>query len=878
MRKKLLSLLLIPLAFASANAQTDVTSTYLQNAGFDESGIWDSSSQFASTAGAWKIVGSPANGSSGAIGYANNTTMNDVLCGTNPEGGTTGGALNLSIGWGASVQYIQAVELPTGFYKLGYKAYNANTSASTVAKNLIGFIPDGGTIAYGSTTDFGTTTWTDELSTIIPGGSGNVSVGFVSNSGKGSGSSAKLFIDYVKLYSLDLTTYSESNPLDVTDIITRPDATKELGSWSITGGNTFHVNTWSGEGSTDGSNMITPFFEDWIGNGGELANATIVSTFSNIPAGTYRFTALVRTLNEAGNETPAGATMFVNQDGSQDVCGGSTCTNGTYGTFSATGTVGSDGVLKVGFKIKDATINWISFRDIKLEYLGTSETANSTALASLIKKAQNTPAATSDIQTTLTNAINEGNTATTADAISKAIVTLNTAIDKAEENIIDNFDFSSWTGDAPHYVPQKWTVGQSPTEQNYWNLSNSALEVWAPTGAGIGTFDIYQEKTGLAEGVYRIRVSMANGNNGQTAIANGAVGLYAQSGDAVSFAGCTKDVVNATTYSNYNVLVTVGIDGTVRFGLKNVTTMTARWFSADNFSLEYLGSSLETVSDADAQYLLNMGTASLWEQGIKPSILKEATDALSTFKSSKTMANYEAAQAALTAAYARIGKYVKIDETVAYTPEANSDMDVDLVRTFNAGVWNTFCVPFAISNADLKTAFGESVQVAEFTSYEQDGAATFTTMDEPAIKANTPVIIKGVTAAEDNTYSFIGYAIETGDFTVTQGDMKFVGTYTPMTELYTTTEPRYVIGSDNKIHATSSEYTTGINGTRAYIVAPAEATVKFVVDGAVTGIETINENGTNLLQGTIYTISGQRVNNVSKGGLYIVNGKKVFVK
>lgn len=46
---------------------------------------------------------------------------------------------------------------------------------------------------------------------------------------------------------------------------------------------------------------------------------------------------------------------------------------------------------------------------------------------------------------------------------------------------------------------------------------------------------------------------------------------------------------------------------------------------------------------------------------------------------------------------------------------------------------------------------------------------------------------------------------------------------------------------------------------------------------AATGIQSLT-NGESLKNAAIYTIGGQRVNNVTKGGIYIINGKKVLMK
>ena len=73
------------------------------------------------------------------------------------------------------------------------------------------------------------------------------------------------------------------NNLSGTDVVTgnvqvAPDG---LSPWLIsdTRAYSWHVNTWSGEGATDGSNMLTPFMEYWrAGNGSGLDDVTISNT------------------------------------------------------------------------------------------------------------------------------------------------------------------------------------------------------------------------------------------------------------------------------------------------------------------------------------------------------------------------------------------------------------------------------------------------------------------------------------------------------------------------------------------------------------------------------------------------------------------------
>ena len=70
--------------------------------------------------------------------------------------------------------------------------------------------------------------------------------------------------------------------------ISVPYYTYKTTGWTSTTGNTFQVNTWSTEGITDGSGMITPFFENWLNKGGRLGNGEIYYTLSECKKGYYK--------------------------------------------------------------------------------------------------------------------------------------------------------------------------------------------------------------------------------------------------------------------------------------------------------------------------------------------------------------------------------------------------------------------------------------------------------------------------------------------------------------------------------------------------------------------------------------------------------------
>lgn len=133
--------------------------------------------------------------------------------------------------------------------------------------------------------------------------------------------------------------------------------------------NSYHVNTWSTEGESDGSNFKVPFIEYWIGDGESLAAKTLTATMTDLEAGEYDVTAWVRVRIKNGAETPAaGITMQVNEGEAVNVADGTQIATSQFylKEVTATGTVAEDGKLLVKFNVAaDNNISWLSFKNVK---------------------------------------------------------------------------------------------------------------------------------------------------------------------------------------------------------------------------------------------------------------------------------------------------------------------------------------------------------------------------------------------------------------------------------------------------------------------------------------------------------------------------------
>ena len=214
---------------------------------------------------------------------------------------------------------------------------------------------------------------------------------------------------------------------------------------------------------------------------------------------------------------------------------------------------------------------------------------------------------------------------------------------------------------------------------------------------------------------------------------------------------------------------------------------------------------------------------------------------------------------------------VTLDEAADNVIEAKEAANVTLKRKFVANKWNTLVLPFAVSDADVKTTFGADAKIVEYSNAE-DVNINFTTSTN-GIKANVPVLIMPAAVNVENTYTFNGVSIVVADPKADGTSYSFVGSYKP----YDLVNDDYMLYAD-KWWKTETGDTYKIKAFRAYIKANTPAAAKqlnLVIDGQTTGLKLNTVNGN--IEGETYNIAGQRVANSYKG-LIIKNGKKIIKK
>ena len=221
----------------------------------------------------------------------------------------------------------------------------------------------------------------------------------------------------------------------------------------------------------------------------------------------------------------------------------------------------------------------------------------------------------------------------------------------------------------------------------------------------------------------------------------------------------------------------------------------------------------------------------------------------------------------------KYGVVYLFDDNTDNTVGKVDDAKVALTRTLVGDKWNTFCVPFGISENDVKTVMNN----AELREYGSMNGTTMNFTPATSITAGKAYLVKPT--ADVVNPAFEGVSIIATAPTTTDGDngYKFQGTYSKKT--LATDGTNLFLGADMKFYVPAAE-TNVMKGLRAYFVVPADPSVSKMdinIDGELTNICNI-ENGV-LTNGKVYNLNGQYIgnslNNLQKG-IYIVNGRKVM--
>lgn len=214
--------------------------------------------------------------------------------------------------------------------------------------------------------------------------------------------------------------------------------------------------------------------------------------------------------------------------------------------------------------------------------------------------------------------------------------------------------------------------------------------------------------------------------------------------------------------------------------------------------------------------------------------------------------------------------------------------------TLHAGEWNMMCLPFKLSAAGYKKAFGEDVKVAEFTGVTKSEGGELVSFnlayinEKNGMKAATPYLIMPSKDIDTKTLKFEGVKVST-KMTEEQatGDVncKLIGTLQPT--ILDKGHQQLVLKASNELQYMSPNSTTPMQACRAYFeltdtgtgTVAAAKSFSFSIDGETTGVKVIDVNAPSTSTNTrVYNMNGQLVGTSVENlpqGIYVIAGKKV---
>lgn len=228
-----------------------------------------------------------------------------------------------------------------------------------------------------------------------------------------------------------------------------------------------------------------------------------------------------------------------------------------------------------------------------------------------------------------------------------------------------------------------------------------------------------------------------------------------------------------------------------------------------------------------------------------------------------------------------------------YTYEAKNNATVKLTKPLKKDVWNAICLPFSMTEQQVRNAFGEDARIAEFKKVDESGKkALFGMHYYQLITAGKPCLIKPSKVSD--TYNIKSVTIDAKEaLTVTDSNKKFdfVGTYA------TTSMPvnSHFLGSnDGKLYYITTA--KNISGLKAFLqpadnksgakLSIAFGSTDYDLDNNTTGIEAIKDYtdqdaANSSVNKGIYNINGQFMGTnpaILPQGIYVKDGKKFIVK
>lgn len=237
-----------------------------------------------------------------------------------------------------------------------------------------------------------------------------------------------------------------------------------------------------------------------------------------------------------------------------------------------------------------------------------------------------------------------------------------------------------------------------------------------------------------------------------------------------------------------------------------------------------------------------------------------------------------------------ITNMVTLDETAEDLPVFDTEMNTDVTtqRTLKHGGWNSLCLPFDVTAAQVRDVLGNQIILKRFKNDTED-AINMTTAT--SIEAGVPYLVRLGGVKADGTEAVTSDVVNPVFCDVRmQNDLTcksegsyydFIGNIT-VADVYAATD---ILVAGKQLVTLQND--GKINGLRAFFRSHAQQKplqAKRVVlnlgdtDDETTGILGVTDNTASLQQdAAAYNLNGQRVSESVKG-IVVVNGKKVIRK
>lgn len=231
----------------------------------------------------------------------------------------------------------------------------------------------------------------------------------------------------------------------------------------------------------------------------------------------------------------------------------------------------------------------------------------------------------------------------------------------------------------------------------------------------------------------------------------------------------------------------------------------------------------------------------------------------------------------VTALSSELGTIITLDEAATDNSviEANYNdgaKNVRLIRTITAGMYNTLCLPFAVSTSQVKAVFGNDVELKTLGDATIDGTVLDLQVNTATdIYQGTPVLIKTSADVVNPVFTNVTFAVQ-NPATSTGTNADFVGTFVASTIL--ASPDNLFLAANNMLYFPTADIP--IKGMRAYFRvhdAPAGVQMaRFVERTMPTDVEAVAaqpaecsktiQNGQLIItrDGVQYNAVGQRIN------------------